>query len=137
MTGSYDPTDLPGLVAESDAAGELCGALTYRQSPSGFEVVTLNSLVEDRGIGSTLLAEARRRAGAAGLRMFLVTSNENMRAMGFYQRRGMDMVALHRDFAVAVARSKPAALNAANDGIAFRHGIEFEYPAPTGPGRGQ
>lgn len=126
VSGTHDPVRLPGLLAEAD--GERLGALTYRRSAEGFEVITLNSLTEDRGVGSALLAEARRRAAAAGARLWLITTNENVRSIGFYQRRGMQMVALHRDFADTVRRIKPGAVMT-RDGIAFRHAIEFEYPA--------
>jgi septum formation protein len=121
VSGLYDPSRLNGIVAERD--GELLGALTYRMDEYAMEVVTLNSLVEGRGIGSALLAEARRIAQASRRRLWLITTNENLRAISFYQRRGMEMAALHRNFADEVRRSKPGAA-----GIAFRHAIEFEYP---------
>jgi septum formation protein len=127
-SGCHDPGALPGLVAVSEDGGQRCGALTYRESTDGIEVVTLNSLVGGRGIGTALLREARRRADEVGRRMFLITTNENMRAIAFYQRRGMDMVALHRDFASVVGQFKPRALDSARHGIGFRHAIEFEYP---------
>ncbi len=127
VSGAHDPGQFPGFVAERH--GERLGALTYRQDANGVEVVTLNSLIEGRGIGSKLLAEAHRVARATGRRLWLVTTNENLEAIGFYQRRGMDMVALHRDFVEEVRRSKPDLESTPAHGIEFRHAIEFEYPA--------
>ena len=124
VSGLYDPSTLNGIVAEHD--GELLGALTYRMDEYEMEVVTLNSLVEGHGIGSALLAEARRIARATEKRLWLITTNENLRAIAFYQRRGMEMAALHRNFADEVTQVKPDA--SGHGGIAFRHAIEFEYP---------
>jgi len=135
ISGIHNPGTLPAILAEQD--GELLGVLTYRVSDSDMEVVTLNSIVEDRGVGSALLAEARRMAEQARRRLWLITTN------GFYQRRGMHMVGLHRDFADEVRAAKPGeeergAATGAGAGpgagaatgarIAFRHAIEFEYP---------
>jgi septum formation protein len=145
VLGLYDPGTLPGIVAEQN--GELLGVLTYRVNESDMEVVTLNSLIEGRGIGSVLLAEARRIAEASRRRLWLITTNENLRAIAFYQRRGMEIAALHRNFADDVRRAKPGneaegqqlgaqqhgaqqhgAQQHGAEGIVFRHAIEFEYP---------
>jgi septum formation protein len=134
VSGLYDPGTLPGIVAEQN--GELLGVLTYRVNESDMEVVTLNSLIEGRGIGSALLAEARRMAEASRSRLWLITTNENLRAIAFYQRRGMEIAALHRNFADDVRRAKPGNDGEGQqhggqedraEGIVFRHAIEFEY----------
>jgi septum formation protein len=132
VSGLYNPSALPGIVAEQE--GELVGVLTYIVSESNMEVVTLNSLVEGRGVGSALLAEARRLAQISGRRLWLITTNENLRAIAFYQHRGMEIAALHRNFADEVRVAKPlprggeARLSQAG-GAVFRHAIEFEYPS--------
>ena len=61
-----------------------------------------------------------------GARLWLITTNENMGALRFYQRRGLDMVAIHRDFVDVVRGVKPDVEVAGHDGIVFRHAIEFE-----------
>jgi septum formation protein len=130
LSGVHDVVALPGLVADQERGGPRLGVLTYRVQDRGLEVVTLNSLAEGRGIGTALLAEARQRARQAGQRLWLSTGNDNVRAIGFYQRRGMDMVALHRDFADEVRKIKPWLPEEAGGGITFRHAVELEYPAP-------
>ena len=129
VSGMYDPSTLPGIVAEQE--GELLGVLTYIVNDSDMEVVTLNSLLEGRGVGTALLAEARRLAQASGRRLWLITTNENVEAIAFYQRRGMEIAALHRDFAEEVRAAKPIPAEPGPGGlggIVFRHAIEFEYP---------
>jgi septum formation protein len=130
LSGTHDVMRLPGLVAEEEPGGAPAGVLTYRTQPGCLEVVTLNSLAEGRGIGTALLAEARQRARRAGQRLWLTTGNDNVQAVGFYQRRGMDLVALHRDFADEVRKIKPWPAGGPGGGITFRHAIELEYPAP-------
>jgi RimJ/RimL family protein N-acetyltransferase len=85
---------------------------------------------EGRGTGTALLAEAQRRARQAGQRLWLTTGTDNIRAIGFYQRCGMDIVAVHRDFADEVRKIKPWLPAESGGGIAFRHAIELEYPVP-------
>ncbi len=132
LSGAHDVVALPGLVAEQEVGGTRLGVLTYRAGPGGLEIVTLNSLAEGRGIGTALLAQARQRARQAIQRLWLTTGNDNVRALGFYQRRGMDIVALHRNFADEVRRIKPWLAEETDGGIAFRHAFELEYPAPGG-----
>jgi GNAT superfamily N-acetyltransferase len=125
ISGTYDPSTLPGYVAEVD--DELVGAITYNLSDSGCEVVTLNSLRERLGIGTALLARVKKLADQEGLRLWLITTNANVDAIRFYQRRGMDIAALHRDFVDVVRRFKPEDTDHENGGISFRHAIEFSY----------
>jgi GNAT superfamily N-acetyltransferase len=131
VSGSHDPTRLPGFVAQLDS--RRVGAVTYRITPVEVEVITLNSVVEDMGVGSALLAKAVSVARDLGVRLCLVTTNNNIRAIRFYQRRGMNMVAFHRDFQETVRRLKPNAAAGSRDGIPSRHALEFEYPAPLTP----
>jgi GNAT superfamily N-acetyltransferase len=122
-SGLHDPSTLPGFVAWS--GGERTGALTYRLSADGCEVVTLNSLLEGRGIGSALLTAVKQVADERGIRLWLITTNDNIRAIRFYQRQGMDLYRLHRDFIDTVRAAKPEIAGAATDGIMFRHALEF------------
>lgn len=122
----YHPLDLDGFVAEE--GGETLGALTYAVENGALEVITLNSFVENKGAGSALLATAIEKARALGLaRVWLTTTNENIRALRFYQRRGWDMVALHRDALDVSRKLKPQIPLASDGGIAIRHEIEFEF----------
>ncbi|MGI8446054.1 MAG: Maf family nucleotide pyrophosphatase [Streptosporangiaceae bacterium] len=131
LSGPHDVTRLPGLVAQEEPGSARAGVLTYRVEGGSLEVVTLNSLAEGRGIGTALLAGARQRARRAGQRLWLTTGNDNVQAIGFYQRRGMDLVALHRDFADQVRKIKQRPAGAPGGRITFRHAIELEYPAPV------
>lgn len=125
----HDTTTLPGFVAHLD--GERAGVATYWIVDEECELVTLDSVQEGAGVGTTLVdavAEAARAAGA--LRLWLITTNDNLRALRFYQRYGFDLVAVHHG---AVARSralKPSIPEIGLDGIPIRHELELELPLP-------
>jgi ribosomal protein S18 acetylase RimI-like enzyme len=125
ISGVYDPSTLSGFVAAQEE--RRLGAVTYRLAEQTCEVVTLNSLEERRGVGSALLSAVRRVADEGGRRLWLITTNDNVNALRFYQRRGMDMRALHRDFVDVVRRHKAAADVPTAEAIAFRHAVEFSY----------
>ena len=73
-----------------------------------------------------LLEGLEDRARAAGARrIWLITTNENLAALRFFQRRGLDIVAVHRD-AVAEARLLKPSIPLRVDGIPVRHELELE-----------
>ncbi len=121
----HDPTALPGFVAEE--GGERVGLLTYRIDGADCEVVTIDAFPAGAGAGTALLDAAGRAARDAGCgRLWLITTNDNLRALRFYQRRGFRLVAVHPD---AVERSralKPSIPEIGLDGIPLRDELELE-----------
>lgn len=118
--------ELPGLVAELD--GKVIGLLTYRLLGDACELMSLDSLLERRGIGGALIAAVRGLAAQAGCRrLLLTTTNDNLDALRFYQKRGFHLVALHPG-AVDLARRtlKPEIPLLGDDGIPIRDEIELE-----------
>ena len=90
----YDLRTLPTLVAV-DGAGGFAGALVHRLADDGLEVVSLAAAAPGLGAGTALLAAAEAVAVAAGAdRLWLVTTNDNLAALRFYQRRGLRIVAV-------------------------------------------
>jgi DNA-3-methyladenine glycosylase I len=124
ISGAHDPRTLPGFVAEH--AGRRIGVVTYRTTPGECEVVTLNSMLANRGVGTALLGAVKEVADAHGLRLWLLTTDENANAIRFYERRGMTRRGLHRDFVDRVRQHKPLPRNAAQTDV-FRDAIEFSY----------
>jgi ribosomal protein S18 acetylase RimI-like enzyme len=116
---------LPGLIAE--AQHRPVGLLTYHAAPEEWEVVTLSVTEEGRGIGGALLAHAADLARAAGAgRIFLTTSNDNLNALGFYQKRGWRLVAIHRGAMDRARLAKPALPAVGMNGIPMHDEIELE-----------
>jgi ribosomal protein S18 acetylase RimI-like enzyme len=121
-----DPTVLPGFVAVAD--DERAGLVTYAVRGDECEVVTIRSLREGIGAGRALLDAVRGAAVAAGCRrLWLVTTNDNLRALEIYQRWGLNIVEFRRD-AVIEAREhlKPIIPERAKNGIPIKHELELE-----------
>jgi ribosomal protein S18 acetylase RimI-like enzyme len=119
---------LPGFVA-LDADGRPIGLVTYQIAGKACEVVTLNSAQANRGVGTALLDAVRDVAVQARCsRVWLITTNDNLRALGFYQKRGYQLVAVHRDALQRSRELKPSIPLVSNDGIPVRDEVELEYP---------
>ena len=121
----YHPADLPGFVAELD--GKVAGLVTFHVAGDTCEIVTLDSLRPGQGIGTALIEAVKAAASAAGCRrLWLITTNDNLHALGFYQKRGFRLVAVHPGAVDAARRLKPEIPLIGNDGIPIRDEIELE-----------
>ena len=121
-----DPTQLPGFIGLLD--GERAGLASYAVRAAECELVTIRSLHEGRGVGRALLDAVHAAAVEAGCtRLWLITTNDNLRALDLYQRWGMEIVAFHRD-AVTRARChlKPSIPGRGVHGIPIAHELELE-----------
>ena len=120
-----DAAELPSFGAEHD--GERAGLATFAERADGVEVVTLQSLVEGRGVGRALMDRLRGYASRANApRLWLTTTNDNVRAFNFYQRWGMDLVKVVHG-GVDVSRAlKPSIPSIGLGGVPIRHELEFE-----------
>jgi len=90
---SLRPAELGGFIAER--SGRVVGLLTYQLTGGVMEIVTLNALERRAGIGSRLIeaaADKARRFGCQQIR--LTTTNDNVDALRFYQRRGFRLTEL-------------------------------------------
>ena len=121
----YHADQLPGFIAtERD---EKIGLITYSSHGTECEIVTLDSVLENRGVGSALLKTVEtvaRHAGCACLR--LITTNDNLKALRFYQKRGFTLIALHRNAVEHSRTLKPEIPIRGNDGIPIRDELELE-----------
>jgi ribosomal protein S18 acetylase RimI-like enzyme len=124
------PIEHPALLAEAD--GRLLGVLTYVVDGARCEVLTLHVDEPRRGAGSALLAEARRIAAEAGCTtLWLITTNDNVDALRFYQRRGFRLAALHPGAVdESRARIKPEIPELGDHGIPLRDELELELELP-------
>jgi ribosomal protein S18 acetylase RimI-like enzyme len=127
-----DPTQLPGFVAVADS--ERVGLTSYAVRGEACELVTIRSLREGMGVGRALLEAVRDAAVDAGCtRLWLITTNDNVRALELYQRFGMDIVAFHRHAVTdARRRLKPSIPQHGVHGVPIAHELELELRLPTG-----
>jgi ribosomal protein S18 acetylase RimI-like enzyme len=118
-----DVLDLPGLVAER--GGVRLGLLMYRPAHGGAELEAIATGEPHAGVGTALVEAIRRQLAGQG-RLWLVTTNDNLDALRFYQRRGFTLVAL-RPGAVVVGRELKSSIPAVGAyGIPLRDELELE-----------
>lgn len=122
----HDVKDLPGFVALVD--GEIKGIIIYSINDCECEIITLASLIENRGVGSLLMSKVAETARENGCRrIWLITTNDNINAIRFYQKRGYDLVSVHRNAIAESRKIKPQIPLVGFDGIPIRHEVEFEF----------
>jgi ribosomal protein S18 acetylase RimI-like enzyme len=128
------PQELPGFCAVAPA-GERLGLATYEITGDACELVTLDALRQQVGVGTALLAAVREAAVRAGCRrLWLITTNDNLDALRFYQRRGMHLVAVHHGLRETARRLKPQIPLTGCFGIPIEDEIELEMLlGPAGP----
>ena len=122
----FFPVDLPGFIAFSPK-GERCGLVTYQIKDQICEITTLNSLRENKGIGSALVAAVRDEAKTEGCtKIVLITTNDNQLAIDFYKRKGFQLVAVHEGMVDKARLLKPSIPKYSNEGAVIKDELEFE-----------
>jgi GNAT superfamily N-acetyltransferase len=119
------PQNLPGFVALYK--GEKVGLVTYNITDESCEIVTLNSTYPSSGVGTALIKAVKDISIKSGCkRLWLITTNDNLNALRFYQKRGFVLVAVHRNALEQSRKLKPEISRIGNHGIPLRDEIELE-----------
>jgi ribosomal protein S18 acetylase RimI-like enzyme len=125
---SLRPAELGGFVAER--SGRVAGLLTYQLVGDVLEIVTLNAIDRRAGIGTMLIeaaADQARRSGCREIR--LTTTNDNVDALRFYQRRGFRLAELRPGAVDQARRRKPEIPRVGDYGIPLRDEIDLTRQA--------
>jgi GNAT superfamily N-acetyltransferase len=121
----YRPDGLPGFIALEGE--QWVGLITYTFLKADCEIVSLDSLREGQGIGTHLILNVVMEAQRAGSsRVFLITTNDNLEALGFYQKRGFELVRVDRGAVDRARKIKPGISLIGMHGIPIRDEIELE-----------
>lgn len=121
----YYPAELPGFIALVD--GEPTGLLNFEIVGTACEVVFIDSGTKRAGIGSALLDAVKQAARAAGCtRLWVITTNDNLDALRFYQRRGFVLATLNPNALASSRRLKPEIPDIGAFGIPLRDELELE-----------
>ncbi|MFO2548681.1 GNAT family N-acetyltransferase [Alicyclobacillus cycloheptanicus] len=120
----YRLTNLHALVCK--VSGKLAGAATYRFDNTGCELMSLNALTQGSGVGTALVKAVEAEARKTGCRrLWLITSNDNLDALRFYQRRGFRITAVYPDAVDEARRMKPTIPLTGENGIEIHDEIEL------------
>ena len=121
----FHTSELAGLKAtEGD---KIIGILHYQLEEEECEILTLASIKQKQGVGSSLIAEVEKIAKNHGCRVLnLTTTNDNLHALGFYQRRGFHLAALYPGQITITRKLKPTIPEIGNDNIPIRDELRLE-----------
>lgn len=110
-------------------AGEMEGlaALYVRDGPIA-ELVAINAFERGRGVGTALLAALVDHLSANFQSLRLTTTNDNIDALRFYQRRGFRLAALRVGAVDAARAKKPAIPLVGHYGLPIRDEIDLILP---------
>jgi len=121
----HEGSELPGFIVYMD--GFIVGLLTYHISGDSCELVSINSTLTARGIGSMMLRSLEDEAAQQGCkRIWAITTNDNLLAFRFYQKRGYVMKAVHENSLEKLRQSKPSIPLVGFDGMMMLSEVEME-----------
>lgn len=113
--------ELAGFIAWM--GGERAGVATYQLGKDDCELVTIDAFRRRVGVGTALLSAVKAAAG--GRRLWLITTNDNLDAIRFYQRRGFVLTAVYPNAIEASRRLKPQIPLVGEHGIPIRDELVF------------
>jgi ribosomal protein S18 acetylase RimI-like enzyme len=121
----YYPDTLAGFLAFDGS--ECVGEITFTCSDGDCEIVSLDSVREGQGLGTKLIRAVVAEARQQGCRrIFLITTNDNLNALGFYQKRGFELVKINRGAVNESRKIKPTIPLVGYNNIPLRDEIELE-----------
>jgi GNAT superfamily N-acetyltransferase len=125
--GVFYPAILPGFIAER--SGRIAGLVTFEVRPGVLEIVTINALDLYKGIGTMLIEAVRAEAKRLGChQVTLTTTNDNIGALRFYQRRGFRLAAIRPGAVDRSRQRKPEIPRNGDFGIPLRDEIDLACP---------
>lgn len=120
-----DGTKLDGFLLQEN--NQIIGLVTYKFFEDICEIVSLDSKKENIGIGSALIKEIEKVAIENKCKKTrLITTNDNLRALQFYQKRGYCLSKLYPNAMEEVRKAKPNIPLLGENDIPLRDEIELE-----------
>jgi N-acetylglutamate synthase-like GNAT family acetyltransferase len=130
------PAELSGFVAEHN--GAIVGLVTYQMRGDLCEITSLDSTEPGMGIGTALLESVIWAATEGNCsRIWLITTNDNLEALGFYQKRGFRLTAIHPGAVDRARMVKPSIPLIGENGIPIHDEIELELDLNSDSSRGK
>lgn len=122
----YYPHKLDGFVAVVNK--KYLGLITYIIRKEKCKLISLNTLRKGKGIGTALLEAVKKSVRKIGCKkIFLATTNDNLDALRFYQKKGFNIKSLYiESITYAREKLKPEIPLLGNYGIPIRDEIGLE-----------
>ncbi len=123
---NYFPSKLNGFIAQDGE--KLIGFIFYELQGSDCEIIVFEVFDKFQGIGTQLLDCVKDKARKKQCtRLHLMTNNDNLDALRFYQRRGFTICGIHLNTVAAARKMKPAIPEVGEYGIPLRDEIDLEF----------
>ena len=120
-----DLSKVDGMIALEN--NEIKGLITYILYNGICEIMSLDSVEQSKGIGTELVHHIIDIAKESKCtRILLITTNDNINALRFYQKRGFDMVMLYHNALDKSRKLKPDIPLIGENNIPLKHEIELE-----------
>ncbi|QGM31305.1 GNAT family N-acetyltransferase [Bacillus sp. N3536] len=115
-TGVYQCDTLDGFIFEG--TNQIIGLVTYVIKDNEMEIISLDSLQEGKGIGSSLIKSVEYIAKQKKIQVVsLVTTNDNLNALKFYQKRGYRITSVIPNGVIKARSLKPSIPLIGHEGI--------------------
>ena len=124
-SGTYNCSELDGFVMLDDEM-KIMGLITYYILKNECEIISLDSMEENKGIGTKLLEKVEVMAKTVECnKVKLVTTNDNLRALKFYQKRDYVLSNIYYNAVLAARKIKAEIPLIGDHGIPIRDEIEL------------
>lgn len=105
-SGVYECPELAGYAALENE--KIIGLITYVKKERECEIISLDSLIENKGIGTSLIQAVEGEAKRLGCHsLCVITTNDNIRALAFYQKREFRIREIFHDAVQRAREMKP------------------------------
>lgn len=92
-----------------------------------YQIITINSLIEKKGLGSRLIEKVKEEAKRLRLKKIkTITTNDNLNGLRFYQKRGFRMVKIWKSAVEKSRKIKPEIPLFGENGIPICDEVELE-----------
>ena len=122
---TYKAEDLEGILAYKK--NKIIGLGLYYIKNNECEIVLLETFIQKKGIGTQIIEKIKEIAKINNCkRLWLITSNDNIDAIKFYQRRGFNIANIYKNAMDKSRELKPSIPLIGNYEIPIKDEIEFE-----------
>lgn len=122
----YYPSQLDGIIAEKN--NEISGFLFYEIRDETCEIIVFEVFDKFKGTGTILLDNLKNIAKNKDCsRIYLMTTNDNIDALRFYQKRGFHICGIHIDSVKISREIKPTIGMRGDYNIPIRDEIDLEF----------
>ncbi|MGC4120728.1 MAG: GNAT family N-acetyltransferase [Myxococcales bacterium] len=113
---TFMPKDVEGRALVT--GDRMLGLITWVVTGAEAEIVTLDSFVEECGVGTRLLTAAEEAVASAGAkRVAVLLTNDNVTALAFHLHRGYRLEKVHQDIVAGMRKIKPVIPEVGRGGI--------------------